>query len=130
MRFAALLLAALFSPCAWAEASSCALPVDQQLEMQRALTAWERGSVELLHTSPTPLPWIVLIGPRCAWHLAPAPDAASFFNEALALSGGTEIVPGWVFGGKAIAVIAVPHDGRARLPDGDRVEADKPERLV
>jgi hypothetical protein len=104
---------------------ACAIPEDEHFWTQRALDTWERVSRELLRASPEPLPWIVLVGPRCAWHLTPAPDAASFFKEALALSGGAEVLPGWTFAGNPIAVIAVPHDGRARLPNGMRVAAEE-----
>jgi hypothetical protein len=121
-----LLPVALALSCAGVRADDgpCAMPDDERAWTQRALAAWERGSRDLLRTSPTPLPWIVLVGPRCSWHLAPSADAASFPDEAAALDGSQETHPGWTFAGQAVDVRAVPHGGHVRLPDGTETAPD------
>jgi hypothetical protein len=113
-----LLVLALLGLPAFAQSNPCDIPEDEHSWTQRALDTWERASRELLHTSPTPLPWIVLVGPRCAWHLGDAEDAA-FAPQEL-------VDPGWIFAGQPVKVGAVPHQGRVHLPDGSEIPAAKP----
>src|SRR5688572_27490366 len=124
------LLAVVVALCAStglrAQEDLCAIPEDERAWTQRALDAWERGSRDLLRTSPTPLPWIVLVGPRCSWHLGAAEDATSFPDEAMALEGGADAHPGWTLAGQEVKVRAVPHRGRVHLPDGGEIAAKDP----
>lgn len=123
MRLEALLLAASALAAAPVAAETpCAMPDAERAWTQRALNGWERASRDLLRTSSTPLPWIVLVGPRCAWHLAPAADAPSPPEETAALEGSEEVLLGLQFAGEAVPVRAVVHGGRVRLPDGSSMD--------
>lgn len=80
---------------------------------QRVVDGWSEVSGEL-RLDARPLPWIVLFGPSCAWHL----------NPGEALSAGQPLATALSFAGKPIPVRGVPHQGTVRLPNGTDIPAD------
>lgn len=81
---------------------------------QRVVDGWEQVSREL-RIDPAPLPWIVLFGSSCAWHLNP--------GEA-SLPAGEPVAMALSFAGAPVSVRGVPHEGKVRLPNGSEIPAE------
>lgn len=97
---------------------ACALGAVERAWIQGALDDWDAASREALRLEPRPLPWMVFIDTACAWHVAA--DASGDADLAATLSAAGAPLR---FQGGAVEVRAVAHDGRVRLPGGQRVPA-------
>lgn len=102
----------LFHEADISERTDCALSEDQARWIQRALDGWERVTRDVLRVEQAPLPWIVLVGRSCAWHLAP--------DQAL-LPGATSVHSLFTFADESVPVRALPHDSVVRLPGGSTI---------
>jgi hypothetical protein len=106
---AASLAAAVPAAGARSTEAKCRLDEESARWIQRALSSWERGSVEFLRLPPAPLPWIALFDTTCTWHLAP---------DASRLSGAQPDFVDLRFQGRAVLLWAQPHHGTVELPNG------------
>ncbi|HZG42844.1 MAG TPA: hypothetical protein VEY93_07770 [Longimicrobium sp.] len=97
-------------------ANPCVLTADEQAWIQGALDDWHLVSRDFLRMEEPTVPWMVFIGPECAWHVAAkagdGPDlAATLTPSAAALTLGTS----------PLDVRHVAHSGTVRLPGGGEV---------
>lgn len=94
------------------EAMACALSEDEVRWIQMALDGWERVTDDILRLEASPLPWIVLFGRSCAWHLGP--------DEGL-LPEGRPLHSRFTFAGEPVLVRAIRHDSAVWLPNGSTI---------
>jgi hypothetical protein len=99
---------------------ACALSRSDRAWLQGALADWGRVSRDFLRQPTDALPWVVLLGRDCAWHLA-----ADTRPGAPPLPAGTAPAPGPapVFAGRPVPLLAGPHAGSVPVPGGGEVPA-------
>ena len=93
---------------------TCALSASEAVFVQEALDGWGVITHELLALPDEPLPWMILYGRTCAYHLAP--------DEATPLGRETRpVATALRYAGSAVTVHALAVTDDVPLPDGQRL---------
>lgn len=94
------------------EATDCALSEPEIRWIQAALDGWESISGDVLGLESSPLPWMVLFGRSCTWHLA---------SDGALLPEGRSAHSTFTFAGESVLVRTVQHDSAVWLPSGSPI---------
>jgi hypothetical protein len=97
-------------------ANPCVLPADEQAWIQGALDDWNLVSRDFLRMQEPTVPWMVFIGPECAWHVAAKAGADPDLAATLTTSRAALHLAG-----RPLDVRHVAHSGTVRLPGGGEV---------
>jgi hypothetical protein len=97
---------------------SCELAAGDAAYFQSALDTWGAIVEDALRLPAGELPWMILFGPSCAYHLNP--DPATGLGRSLAPIGGSSLR----FAGRPVTVGALPVAGTVALPSGQEIPAE------
>lgn len=85
---------------------------DDEAFLEHLLARWRVMSKQELKLGERPLPWTVLVGRECVYHLAPRRP----------LEGGKGLTTALMWNGGPLVVHARGHNGTVTLPDGETIE--------
>lgn len=86
----------------------CPLMPPQEAFLEQLLARWRVTLTEELKQPQRPLPWTLIVGKDCVYHLSPRRD----------LEGGKHLTTGLMWSGRPLVVYAMGHVGKVTLPNG------------
>jgi hypothetical protein len=102
-------------PASTAAVRDCGLSPADGRYFQAILDDWSTITGDVLHLPSRPVPWMILYDRSCAYHIAP--DTATPAGRATRPVTGTTLR----FGGKPVALRAVPAGQAITLPGGSEI---------